>query len=123
MPVRACVIAAARVIPGRLRRVHVEFSRMYDLDPCSFQSIFDPSHSCGAMEYVRKASRSGRLDGLDLVGQLTPLATLRSVGYKPYRQQITQQYRRLGALPGVDYGKTSEQPASKTANDMHASPV
>ena len=31
------------------------------------------------------------------------------VGYKPYRQEITQQYRRLGALPSINYGKTGGQ--------------
>jgi hypothetical protein len=43
-------------------------------------------------------------------------------GHMPYRGAITEQYRKLGALPGVKYGKAPEQPSTKAA-EFHGSPL
>jgi hypothetical protein len=40
----------------------------------------------------------------------------------PYRGAITDQYRKLGALPGVKYGQAPEKPTSKSA-EVHGSPL
>jgi hypothetical protein len=43
-------------------------------------------------------------------------------GHMPYRGAITEQYKKLGALPGVKYGQAPQQPTSKSA-DVHGSPL
>ena len=43
-------------------------------------------------------------------------------GHKPYRGAITEQYKKLGVLPGINYGKSPSQPATKSA-DLHGSPL